>query len=136
MCFARPSPTSARFDKGWRREYDATRKALKGGMLVELLTAELLAHLPHIYGQEDDPDPIVHAVYQTLDSIWTWFVTEGSQEGDDFLFYGFVQGFDSEWSYFALSELKAMRDATGLPAERKPRLEGRRLSRAIFLNSA
>jgi hypothetical protein len=37
---------------------------------------------------------------------WTWFVTEGEDEGDDFVFFGFVKGFEEEWCYFTLNELQ------------------------------
>jgi len=37
---------------------------------------------------------------------WTWFVTEGEQEDGDFVFFGFVVGFEEEWGYFTLNELQ------------------------------
>ena len=37
---------------------------------------------------------------------WTWYVTEGSQQEGDFLFFGFVVGLESEFGYFLLSELE------------------------------
>jgi hypothetical protein len=47
----------------------------------------------------------VHLKFFTPDSDWTWFVTEGQPQDDDFIFFGFVCGFEEEWGYFMLSEL-------------------------------
>ncbi|MGD1096597.1 MAG: DUF2958 domain-containing protein [Bryobacteraceae bacterium] len=49
---------------------------------------------------------------------WTWYVTEGSPEGDEFLFFGFVVGLESEFGYFLLSELEEVRNSLGLKVER------------------
>jgi hypothetical protein len=85
---------------------------------MELLTEELRQQLPPLYSQENEPDPIVHAKFFTPDSSWTWWVTEGSPRGGDFLFFGYVQGLDDEWGYFLLSELQQARGRLGLPIER------------------
>ncbi len=85
---------------------------------MKLLTEELRQSLPPLYSQEADPDPVVHAKFFTPDSNWTWFVTEGQAEGDDFRFFGFVRGQAEEWGYFLLSELEAARGPLGLPVER------------------
>jgi hypothetical protein len=85
---------------------------------MQLLTEELRAQLPPLYSQEDDPDPVVHAKFFTPDSNWTWWVTEGQTESDDFRFFGFVQGFEAEWGYLLLSELESARGPHGLPIER------------------
>ena len=87
---------------------------------MELLTEELRAQLPPLYSQEGDADPVVHAKFFTPDSNWTWWVTEGQTEGegDDFRFFGFVQGFEAEWGYFVLSELESARGPLGLAIER------------------
>lgn len=38
---------------------------------------------------------------------WTWFVLEGEEtENDDFLFFGYVIGFEAEFGYFSLRELQ------------------------------
>ena len=85
---------------------------------MKLLTAELRASLPRLYAQEKNTDPTVHAKFFTPDSQWTWYVTEGSEEGGDFRFFGFVCGMDDEWGYFVLSELETARGPLGLPIER------------------
>ena len=85
---------------------------------MKLLTDELRAQLPPLYAQDGTPDPIVHAKFFTPWTAWTWFVTEGSAEDDDFIFFGYVIGLDSEWGYFSLSELEAVRGPGGLTIER------------------
>lgn len=85
---------------------------------MELLTRALRESLPALYSQEGSADPIVHAKFFTPDAEWTWYVTEGSPAGADFRFFGFVEGLESEWGYFLLSELKSVRGRLGLRIER------------------
>jgi hypothetical protein len=85
---------------------------------MNLLPESVRLCLPSLYSQEADSDPIVHVKYFTPDSSWTWYATEGEAEGDDFRFFGYVRGQESEWGYFLLSELKAARGPLGLPIER------------------
>lgn len=85
---------------------------------MELLPEEVRARLPALYAQEGIADQIAHVRFFTPDSNWTWYATEGSPEGDDFIFFGYVIGFEKEWGYFALSELAAARGPMGLPIER------------------
>ena len=60
----------------------------------------------------------IHAKFFTPWTGLTWFVTEGQQEEDDFLFFGFVIGLENEWGYFVLSELESVRGSGGLRIER------------------
>jgi hypothetical protein len=87
---------------------------------MELLTAELRAQLPPLYAQEDVAmdDKTIYVKLFTPDANWTWYVTEGSPDGDDFLLFGFVYGHDGEWGYSSLNELEALRGPLGLPLER------------------
>ena len=85
---------------------------------MSLLTPELLASLPPLYAQEKVLDPVVHAKFFTPDSNFTWYVTEGEAEEDDFRFFGFVCGMEDEWGYFILSELESVRGPLGLEIER------------------
>lgn len=85
---------------------------------MELLPDELRASLPKLYSQEGNRDPVVQIKYFTPDSSWTWYATEGQAEEDDFLFFGYVIGFEREWGYFTLNEMKAARGPLGLPIER------------------
>ena len=85
---------------------------------MTLLTDELRARLPRLYSQEAEPEPTVYAKFFLPGTGWTWYVTEGSPEGEDFLFFGFVVGLESEFGYFLLSELEAVRSPLGLEVER------------------
>lgn len=85
---------------------------------MELLPAALRTLLPPLYSQENNPDPRVHLKYFTPDSNWTWFVTEGGDQEGDYLFFGYVIGFEEEWGYFLLSELASVGRARRLPIER------------------
>src|SRR5207244_6970414 len=85
---------------------------------MELLPNELRQRLPPLYSQEGVADPTIIIRFFTPDSSWTWYVTEGSPEEDDFIFFGYVVGLEKEWGYFALSELTAARGRLGLPIER------------------
>lgn len=86
---------------------------------MKLLTKAIQSSLPPLYSQEANPDPVVRCKFFTPDSNWTWFVTEAEpQEDGDILFFGYVIGHDSEWGYFAYSELSTARGPYGLPIER------------------
>ena len=85
--------------------------------MSKLLTNAIKNALPRFRLQEFEEDPVVHAVYFFPGSGWTWFVTEGQEEANDFIFFGYVIGFESEWGYFALSELEEV-DIHGLKVER------------------
>lgn len=50
--------------------------------------------------------------------IGRWFVTEAEKQGDDWLFFGYVQLHENEWGYFRLSELESVKLPFGLKIER------------------
>jgi hypothetical protein len=85
---------------------------------MKLLTDELRAQLPALYAQEKEKDQMIYAKFFTPWTSWTWYVTEGSQEGDDFLFFGYVIGMEKEWGYFSLNEMESVRGPGGLTIER------------------
>lgn len=78
---------------------------------MKLLTDELRARLPALYSQEAEADPVVYAKFFLPGTGWTWYVTEGSPQEDDFLFFGFVVGLESEFGYFVLSEARKRPDS-------------------------
>ncbi len=84
----------------------------------ELLTERLREELPPLNAQADNPDPMIYAKFFTPDAGWTWYVSEGSPEGDDFIFFGFAVGFCGEWGSISLKELQDLRGGLGLPVER------------------
>lgn len=84
---------------------------------MKLLTDELRQRLPPLYSQEAETEPTVYAKF-FISGGWTWYVTEGSEQEGDFLFFGFVVGFESEFGYFLLSELESVTTPLGLHVER------------------
>ena len=79
---------------------------------------DVKAQLPKLYSQEGVKDPIVHVKFFAPFNQWTWFATEGEQQGDDFIFFGYVIGHEREWGYFSLNELQSVTGPMGLKIER------------------
>lgn len=91
---------------------------------MKLMTKEIERQLPKLYANEKkDPKdiPIIVKFFDPTGS-WSWYVTEGEKEGDDWRFFGYVKGFENELGYFMLSELEhakdGMRGMQSLPIER------------------
>ena len=74
--------------------------------MMELLPEELKDQLPKLYEQEENGDPKVFIKFFFPAGNWTWFVTEGEPEGDDFMFFGYVIGLERERGYFTLNGLQ------------------------------
>lgn len=85
---------------------------------MQLLDDELRKRLPPLYAQEAEAEPMVYAKFFMPGTAWTWYVTEGSEQEADFLFFGFVVGLESEFGYFLLSELESVTNPLGLHVER------------------
>ena len=85
---------------------------------MNIFPNELRQTVPPLHSQEGIADPVVHLKFFTRDANWTWYVTEGSPEDDDFIFFGFVVGLEEEWGHFSLSELSEARGPSGFPVER------------------
>ncbi len=95
----------------------------KGGEHMKLLTEEIKSILPALYSQEKVSDPFVYVKYFDPVGSWTWYATEGEEaDNEDFLFFGFVVGFDAELGYFTLSQLESAKSLCegiqALPIER------------------
>ena len=98
---------------------------------MKLLTDELRARLPALYSQEGEAEPVVYAKFFLPGTGGTWYVTEGSQQEDDFLFFGFVVGLECEFGYFVLSELESVRTPLGLAVERDLAFQAGKLSDVV-----
>tara|TARA_R100000988_G_scaffold69502_1_gene35700 strand:+ start:58 stop:357 length:300 start_codon:yes stop_codon:yes gene_type:complete len=87
---------------------------------MKLMTKEIEKKIPGL-GTHDSTEakniPVV-AKFFTPDSSWTWYVTEGNPEGDDWRFFGWVDGHYPEFGYFMLSDLESVRGSLGLRVER------------------
>jgi len=86
---------------------------------MELMTAEVRRSLPPLRSQDDKGgDAIAWVKYFTPTSYWTWYITQASDEGDDVLMFGLVDGHEKELGYVSLNELRSVRGPLGLPIER------------------
>lgn len=83
-----------------------------------LFPDDVKASLPKLYSQENVKDPTVYVKFFTPWSNWTWYATEGEQQGEDFIFFGYVIGHEREWGYFSLNELSSVTGPMGLKIER------------------
>lgn len=84
---------------------------------MALLTDELRSRLPPLYSQEAEPEPHIHCRFILPGTTWAWHVMEGEAKEQDFMFFGFVCGQESEFGYFLLSELQSVRTPLGLAVE-------------------
>ena len=93
---------------------------------MPLLDDELRSRLPPMYSQEAESEPRVFARWFLPGTYWAWYLIEGEATDDDYQFFGFVRGHGSEFGYFLLSELEALRSPSGARVERDPTfIEGR-----------
>jgi hypothetical protein len=86
---------------------------------MQLLTDELRKSIPALYSQNQlsIENKIVHVKFYFPLGKWIWYVVEGSEEENDFIFFGFVIGFEKEWKYFSLIQLENI-DVSGYKVER------------------
>lgn len=93
---------------------------------MKLLTKGLKKQIPALYSQEYVKDPLVICKFFDPTGSWSWFVIEGQEEeyeyGTDFLFFGYVIGFEAELGYFTLHQLETakqgLKGLQALPIER------------------
>jgi len=75
-----------------------------------------------LYSQDGLDVKKVIVKYFTPWAPWTWYITEGSKEGDDWLLFGYVisgLGEDcNEWGYVSSKELQSITGPMGLKIER------------------
>lgn len=92
---------------------------------MQLLTQHIRNLLPPIYTTQNDADPVAQVKFFTPWTCWTWYAFEF--DGED-LFFGLVEGLETELGYFSLSEMEAIRGPGGLRIERDRFFEPTRLS--------
>ena len=83
---------------------------------MKLMTKEILNRIPALYSQEEAKDPTVHVKFFAPWSNWTWYATEYDPE--ERIFFGRVDGFESELGNFSLDELEGVEGPRGLKIER------------------
>ena len=82
---------------------------------MDLLTNEIRRRLPKLDTTQNDPDPVLQVKFFTPWTSWTWYASEF--DGED-IFFGLVEGLDTEWGSFSLKELESVRGAGGIRIER------------------
>ena len=87
---------------------------------MKLLTKELEQRFPKLNATENKKPEDIEIIAKFFDpcSSWSWYATEGNREGDDFIFFGFVRGFENELGNFSLRELEEVKGPLGLGIER------------------
>lgn len=90
---------------------------------MKLLTEELKKQIPTLYSQENEKDPMVICKFFDPTGSWTWYVIEGREEGEDYLFFGYVIGHEPELGYFTFNQLETAKQGIkgiqgALPIER------------------
>lgn len=84
---------------------------------MKLLTQGIRDKLPALYATDgvDLEEKVIVCRFFSIVSNWVWYVFEGSPEGDDFRFFGWVHGFEKEMGYFMLHELEGIKGLGGIP---------------------
>lgn len=90
---------------------------------MKLLTKALEKKFMSIGRQEDDPTIVCKFFHPFSD--WTWYATEYDPE--ERMFFGRVDGFESEMGYFSLDELESVK-VRGLGIERDLYFKERKMS--------
>lgn len=91
---------------------------------MKLITKEIINQLrkSRLYAKQNVDNPKIIVKFFTPWSNWTWYVIEGEMEvgdnGTDWLFFGLVEGHETELGYFRLSELESLVGPWGLKVER------------------
>ena len=96
---------------------------------MKLLTKQIINTLPKLYETESTPmeDKKVITKFFNPTGAGTWYVIEGQQEEDDFIFFGLVDLHEKEFGYFSLKELESIRLPWGLKIERDIHFNGKLL---------
>ena len=85
---------------------------------MKLITKAIEAKLRKspLYSHEGDSNPAIIVKFFNPYGRGTWIVYEAERQADgDWLFFGEVTLFDTEWGYFTLSELQGLRTRWGAP---------------------
>ena len=83
---------------------------------MKLLKKQIQKTLPALYETENVATADKKLVVKFFGGIWTWYGVE--YDADQELFFGFVDGYEKEWGYFSLAELKKIKTSFGLGVER------------------
>jgi hypothetical protein len=86
---------------------------------MKLLTKGIKKKLPKIDEQKvKGGDTIAYVHFFLPSGSWDWYVIEGTERKDDFIFFGLVDGVAKEFGYFSLKELQSIKGAFNCSVER------------------
>ena len=91
------------------------------GFPMQLVTKEIERKLPPLRSTENSSPENVDVVVKFFApwTGWTWYATEGEKTpSGDWMFYGLVDGFESELGQWMLSDLEQITGPMGLKIER------------------
>lgn len=83
---------------------------------MDLMPDKVAKTVPAMKEQEKAADPIAYVKFFCPWNNWTWYVTEYDPAEE--MCFGLVQGFEEEWGYFHLQELREVTGPGGLGIER------------------
>ena len=86
---------------------------------MKLMTKQVEKELKKypLYSQDGKGNEAV-AVCKFFLQGFTWYVLEAQKNGNDYEFFGIVDGLEKEYGYFTLSQLQSLRGQWGLTVER------------------
>jgi len=81
----------------------------------KLVTEALKAQFPKLYSTEHTPlsEKLAQTKFFCPYNGWSWYPVEF--DGED-IFFGLVEGWETEWGYFSLRELTELTIQNGVPA--------------------
>lgn len=87
---------------------------------MKLLTQAIKKKLPKLYETDSIPNDQKNIICKFFNPIGhgDWYVLEGEEKDDDFIFFGLVHLHEKELGYFSLKELQSTRLPFGMKIER------------------
>ena len=82
---------------------------------MKLLTKEIENRLPNLYETEEieTEEKVAQVKFFCITNGWTWYGVE--YDPNERLFFGLVEGLDTEWGYFSLDELEQINQSKRIP---------------------
>jgi Protein of unknown function (DUF2958) len=82
---------------------------------MELLTKEIQERLPKLYETEEIEagEKVAQVKFFCITNGWTWYGVE--YDPNEKLFFGLVEGWETEWGYFSLEEFEEINKSNLFP---------------------
>lgn len=93
---------------------------------MKLLTAAIIKQLERnpLYSTDGKNEAPVLVKFFVPWNNWTWYAVEAVQEGNDWRFFGLVEGHERELGYWVLSDFDGITGPGGLKIERDRYFDG------------